>query len=122
MFFEDSNVRITNTLTSLGGAFYALASITSVRAVTEGRPLSALVGMLVCGFAGVVFSFRSTGCGGAFLFIALVLVLIYFAAFQTKHHVCIGTAGAETNSVWFKRRDQAEDVVAALNAAIVARG
>jgi hypothetical protein len=50
----------------------ALANITSVRAVTEGRPLSVLVGMLI-------------------------------AAFQTKQHVCTGTAGVETNSIWFKQ-------------------
>ncbi len=122
VYLNEPGVTITSARAMLNGTTYALTNITSVRAFTEGRPTNVLTAMLLFGVGGLAMIPLQGTCAGTCLVIAAVLTLIYFAAFNVKHWVCIGTAGAESNAVCYKDPNDTARVVAALNAAIVSRG
>jgi hypothetical protein len=123
VFWNDGGVSITNARAVIGGTTYALANITSVRRFDEARNANVLV-------AGMLFVALGVGCV-AFIdcktpgFISLLLgaaMCIAYALTPEKHWVRLGTAGAESNAIWYKDPAYAQRVVDALNQAIIHRG
>jgi hypothetical protein len=122
IFASSEGIKITSARAILNGTTYALANVTSVRTYKEPRPLGLLVlavGLLVFavllvgsspGLAAVV-----TGCG-------VLAILGWVFLLHPKFWVRIGTAGAETNAIYYRAEADAVSVVEALNEAIIHRG
>jgi hypothetical protein len=121
-YYRDEEVLITATRVVIGSATYTLANITSVQSATNyPNALSflgvVLAGLLIaitglnvawpCGFIGLVF------IGGGIY--SLITVAATFA-------VRIGSASGESNVLSCRDEQRVDQIVAAINLAIVDRG
>jgi hypothetical protein len=115
LFFEHDGVKITNTRFIVDGQTFAMANVTSVK-TRERRPnrllpvvflLAGLVGLFTEPFGGVL---------------VIVIAAFWLWKQETLYYVVLRTAGSETNALTTNQRSYLEEVVGALNAAIVWRG
>jgi len=149
-FYQDRQVLITNARAVLGGTTYAMANITSVSmgTISPSYAPSILVGLAailvpscICciGFPGSILlgilpanwssnSLATTAVLGVVvgllviggLGIAASITLALFS--KPTHIVVIGSASGEVNAMASKNRRHIEQVVNALNHAIISRG
>jgi hypothetical protein len=121
-FFTDNVVTITNARAIILGTTYALANITSVRSWSVPKPAFPLLLGILCLLAGVAIALAGGGaCGGVILLVGVVATVWYFAS-KDQHYVRIGTAGGEVNALQSTDPAYIDQVVTALNNAIIHRG
>jgi len=123
VFLQKADVLITSSRAVLRGTTYALANLTSVRVYIEPRPMNwLLLGILLMALGLMCFVvLECTIIGWIGTLGGFGLILAYLCT-PVKHWVRIGTAGAETNAVWYPRPEEAQTVSGALSQAIVSRG
>lgn len=127
LVFQDDRVTITTTRAILGDVTYAMANITSVRAIRERRTvLLVILGPIVAflGLLAVVGEQSPRGPSGPAVLMLLggaALTAAYYWPAR-KNWVRIGTAGAESDAIWSRDPEWTATVVAAINQAIVNRG
>lgn len=114
-FFQQGSVKVTNARFINSGQTYAMSNVTSVKAFTEkpsrtGGYVIALIALLMSGIAPVV------GLP------VLVLTLLYLYKQKSKYHVMLSTSGGESSAFTTYHKEYVEDVVEAVNNAIVHRG
>lgn len=120
-FFSDNVCTITNARAILRGTTYALGSITSVRTWTVPKPSWPLLLGILCVLVGLAIAVSNGGCGGIVTIVGVALLVLHFAA-KDKHYVMIGTAGREIDALQSSNGAYINQVVTALNSAIIHRG
>lgn len=114
-FFEYEDVKVTNARFMTGGQTFAMNNVTSVKPYVE-KP-SRLVGVIVL-LIGIGLMSTSFGMG---LLIAAAAA-IYLWSQKTVFHVILSTSAGETKALKTYQREYLNQVIAALNNAIVYRG
>lgn len=126
-YYQDQHVAITNTRARLGSKTYTMANITSV-SMGELPPnrtpawIVMIVGVLI---GGCVATQQESGAmvGGIVLGLLIVGVGIAIAvSAKPRYVVRIGSASGEANALMSPDRKHIEEIVAAMNKAIVERG
>jgi Family of unknown function (DUF6232) len=114
-FFQHEGVRVTNTRFVVDGQTFAMNNITSVKPL-EQKP-SRLLPVLM---AVVGLAIASQGHTG-WLLLSLAGAT-WFALQKTMFHIVLHTSGGETSALKTQQKDYLNQVVTALNNAIVHRG
>jgi Family of unknown function (DUF6232) len=125
-FFTDSFVTVTSARAIFRGTTYALANITSVHCSTVKKSGSPLLLGILCLVTGLFLIIANSGsgtgtCGGVILLVGVVATIVYFVS-KDQHWVRIGTAGGEVNAFGSTNAAHVNEIVAALNNAIIHRG
>lgn len=120
-FYEGPGVMITKARAVFLGTTYPMTNITSVRMREEPRPP---VWMLLAACFSVLgaIALKPLPDVGPVLFVIGVACIAIYALHPVKFWVCIGAAGGETNACSYKSREAAQEIIDALNDAIVTRG
>lgn len=126
VLFEDKTVTVTNVRTVIEGkTTYAMSNVTSVREFVQPKPAGLLVfGVLLVamGASCVHLDWADSAQMGWIGNAIGGLLLIAYSLSKPKYWLRIGTAGAETNAIWSHDSAWVQEVVAAMNGAIVSRG
>ena len=115
IFFSYDDVKVTSSRFISGGQTFAMSNITSVKAF-EQKP-NRFWAILIM-FFGILLTIT-------FLPVGLTMIgasAIYMIFQKTTFHVMLATAGGETSALTTYQKDYLDQVVAALNEAIVYRG
>jgi hypothetical protein len=113
---DDPNVHVSTTRAIINGTTYAMANITSVRAL-EKRP--SYVGPGICGILGALFVLGHVWFFGAVLLAGAVL---WGYNLKAEYTVLVGTAGGEHAALVSRELQYVQRIVQAINDAIIARG
>ena len=113
--FEHADVKVTNARFMTGGQTYAMSNVTSVKAF-EQKPKR--IGPILLILIGVAVMFASFIAG--LIIVIIAGLLLYYQ--KTMYHVMLSTSGEETSALKTDQKDYIQNVVAALNEAIVNRG
>jgi hypothetical protein len=120
VYHSDGAITVTSTRAVLGGKTYAMANITSV-SLAENQP-GAGCGCALLGagfvFALVLFSGESIGLG---LFGIMLLIVGGMIMSQKTYVVRIGSASGEANALENRSKVYIQEIVDALNQAIIDR-
>ncbi len=114
-FFEYEDVKVTNARFISGGQTYAMSNITSVKAF-EQQPnrfwpaIFVLLGVIILG----------NGSYSGFLIILAAAAFMFMQ--KTVYHVMLSTSAGETSALKTHQKEYLQQVVAAVNEAIVHRG
>jgi len=122
-YSDDKGVRITNTRAIFGQKTYSMNNITSVSKgyKSPNRTVGALC-FLIGGFlSSVLFALEETGTGLFFAFIAIVGIIL-FVIQKGTHTVRLGSASGEATALESKDDTYIQDIVNAVNEAIIKRG
>lgn len=124
VYYTQGNVQISNARVVLGGTTYAMANITSV-AMAE-QPASKLPG-IIAAVVGALIALCSigarSGIGGLIFGLLIVGVGAYMLInAKPQYIVRLGSASGETNGLSSPDRAYIQQVVSAINQAIVKRG
>ncbi|TFW17552.1 DUF6232 family protein [Duganella callida] len=115
-FFEYEDVKVTNARFISGGQTFAMNNVTSVKPY-EQKP-SRLGGILVLGVGLIIAAVANVIVG-----VLIALAAVYYMVEQkTVYHVLLSTSAGETTALVTHQRDYLNQVIAALNDAIVHRG
>lgn len=114
-FFSQNDVTVTNARFITGGQTYAMSNVTSVKTFEEQPKRFGLIVMLG---VGLLVATQSLMVGGV---IAAIAVLVLYLQ-KATYHVMLSTSSGETSALKTDRREYLNDVVSALNQAIVHRG
>lgn len=115
-FFNHDNVTVTNARFIVDSQTFAMSNITSVKS-SEVAPsrflpvLLMLIGLLILVGGASVWALAFIGGG-----------VLWLLTQHTVFHVMLTTAGGETSALKSNQREYVQQVVQALNDAIVARG
>lgn len=115
-FFEYEGVKVTNSRFIVDSQTFAMSNITSVKASEESPSRTGPILFLVVGALGLL--------GGAFAFGVICILIggVWMAVQKTYYHVVLTTAGGESKALTSVQKNYVEQVVRALNDAIVSRG
>ncbi len=114
-YFEYEDVKVTNARFITGSQTFAMSNVTSVKA-SEEKP-KRLSGILIL-IVGLAIANQSPIVG-----IAIAAAAAFYLYKQkTMYHVMLSTAGGETSALKTHQREYLDEVVGALNQAIVYRG
>lgn len=118
IFLNQENVSVSNSRFIVNGQTYAMSNVTSVKSgVTEpqrgGSILLIIFGLLCLLGNGWVFGL---GC------ILIVLGIAAWLGEKTKYSVILNTSAGENQALVSEEKTYIENVIAALNDAIVSRG
>lgn len=114
-FFEHEDVKVTNARFITGGQTFAMNNVTSVKPF-EQKPnrfwgvIALLVGLLICA-SSVVWGV-----------VIMAVAAIYLFQQKTIFQVILATSAGETKALTTYQRDYLNQVIGALNNAIVSRG
>lgn len=114
-FFQQGDVKVTSARFIKGGQTYAMSNITSVKAFKE--PPKRTGGYFVATIS-LFITLSTPGVGIPMLAVAL----LYLYKQKTTYHVMLSTAGGESSALSTDHKEYVEDVVEAVNKAIVHRG
>ena len=115
-FFQHGRVTITSSRFTIDSQTFAMSDITSVKAsIVEPRRLGPIV-LIVLGVIALAFQMFIT----AFFFGGIGA--LWFYSQKIIYHIMLTTADGETSAFKSERRQYVQQVVQALNDAIVARG
>ncbi len=115
-FFRHDDVTVTNSRLIVGAQTFAMSNITSVKASQDSPNRTWPVVILVFGLIALF----ANSFGMAIMF--GVIGGLWLALQKTYYHVALTTAGGETKALTSNQQQYIEEVVKALNEAIVHRG
>lgn len=114
-FFEYESVRVTNTRFIVDGQTFAMNNITSVKPMEKKPNRVVPIVLIVLGVLPAI--------NGAYAGLVLSAIgAIWFAMQKTVYHIMLHTAGGETSALKTNQKEYLQQVVTALNNAIVHRG
>lgn len=120
-FFENGNVLVTGSRFVVDAQTYAMSNVTSVK--TGIKPASKAVGVILI-LIGVICLAGGQGESTSLMWgagLCLVGVLLYRSAKPT-YSVVLNTAAGENQALISEDRNYIDEVVSALNNAIISRG
>ena len=125
IYYQDSNITITNAHAILGSKTYAMANITSVSMGTVAANRTAGISISLFGFIVFLCSLMGrnvflVGVLGAVIFIGLGIYLAYSA--KPQYTVIIGSSSGESNALSAHDSEYIQRIVNSINEAIVKRG
>ena len=114
-FFEQGDVKVTNARFISNGQTYAMRNVTSVKPFEQKPPramgvLIALIGLGVTASGNVMFGVMALAAGLAILFLI-----------KPVYHVLLATSSGETRALKTKDRAYVNQVIQAINDAMVHR-
>jgi hypothetical protein len=115
-FFEHDGVKVTNARFINGGQTFAMNNVTSVKPYEE-KP-SRLGGIFVL-CVGLIIAAAANIMTGLVIAVAAAL---YLYRQKTVYHILLATSAGESTALVTYQRDYLNQVIAALNDAIVHRG
>lgn len=115
VFFENRHVKVTNTRFVAGGQTFAMSNVTSVKS-TKKVPFR--LGWILVLFTGLTLMTALFPAGLA----VTVLAAGCLYRQKTQYHVMLSTASGEISALKSPVRKEIEQVVEALNNAIIHRG
>ena len=115
IFFESQDVKITNARFVSGSQTYAMSNVTSVRAFEQKPKRFWGIFFLLVGLVAVV----NAPIVGLLIAITAAVVLLKQ---KTIYHVILATSGGETSALTTHQQEYLQNIVSALNEAIVHRG
>jgi Family of unknown function (DUF6232) len=114
-FFEYEGVKVTNARFVVDGQTFAMGNVTSVNPLAQ--PPKRLGGFLVL-LIGLAVLVQNPFFGVP----VIALAAFYLYKQRTVYHVMLRTSGGETKALTTHQKEYLNQVVAALNNAIVHRG
>lgn len=114
-FFQQGNVKVTSARFINSGQTYAMSNVTSVKAFKESPKRT---GGYVVALISLFISLSAPVIGIPMLGVTL----FYLYKQKTTYHVMLSTAGGERSALSTDHKEYVEDVVEAVNKAIVHRG
>jgi uncharacterized protein DUF6232 len=120
IYYSKDGIQITNARAVFGSKTYALANVTSVSMGEAPRNLRGAAWLAVIGLAVMVLG--ASGAGLYLGLIAVVAAMIMAVVAKPKYVVKIGSASGESHALISSDRTEVEQIVAAMNNAIVQRG
>lgn len=116
IFFEYEDVKVTSARFVSGGQTFAMTNVTSVKPY-EQKP-SRLGGIIVLGIGLIIMAASN------FIVGLLIAAAAAFHLYQQKtiFHILLATSAGETKALVTYQREYLNQVIAALNDAIVYRG
>lgn len=116
IFFEYGDVKVTNARFINGGQTYAMNNITSVKPY-EKKPTR--VGGIILLAVGIAIMFNTSFATGVLIAAAAAY---YLYQQKTIYHILLSTSAGEATALVTYQRDYLNNVIAAVNNAIVHRG
>lgn len=116
IFFEHGDVKVTSSRFINGGQTYAMNNVTSVKPY-EKKP--SRTGGIIVLLIGVIIMANSSLITGLLIAAAATF---YLYQQKTVYHILLSTSAGETTALVTYQRNYMNDVIAALNNAIVHRG
>ncbi|PHV31621.1 hypothetical protein CSQ94_20260 [Janthinobacterium sp. BJB312] len=115
-FFEQGDVKVTNARFVSGGQTYAMSNVTSVKPFEKKPPralgiILALLGLGIMAGTSFMLGLLVLGAGLAILFLV-----------KPVYHVLLATSAGETRALMTKNREYLNQVVQAVNEAMIHRG
>jgi hypothetical protein len=123
--FNDPQVTVTTTRFIVPGQTYPVAGITSISNSKESSMAPIILILVGVGIAVIGLSLGDTPGGGSVAVMGglmFVIGILCAALMKTKHHVVLTTAGGEVKAFTSTDGELVDDVVLALNQAIIRRG
>jgi Family of unknown function (DUF6232) len=114
MFYQDTNVQVTQSRFITNSKTYAMRNISSVHIF---EIIKSRKGPVLLMIAGGLMLFSDTARIAGFLIIALGILILFLI--KNEYAVRISTNSGEVNSIVSKDRDYIEKIVNALNNAII---
>ena len=120
IFFEKNNVKVTSARAIFGSHTFTLAGITSVLGVKVRTPAAKLAYLMSLGLLVIMFSQG----GMAYLYMPFLIVGLWYLAekFLSKYVIIFSSASGETKAYASRSKQLIEEIVKAINDAIVHRG
>lgn len=115
VFFEMGDVKVTNARFVSRGQTYAMSNVTSVKTFVEEPKRFWPILILIF---GVLALLSATTLG----VICIIVSGIWLYTQKTLYHIKLATASGETSALVAEKREYVDQIVAALNEAIVHRG
>jgi hypothetical protein len=116
IFFDYGDVKVTNARFINGGQTYAMNNVTSVKPY-EKKPNR--IGGIIVLLIGIIIMASSSLVTGLLISAAAAF---YLYQQKTIYHILLSTSAGETTALVTYQRHYLNDVIAALNNAIVHRG
>jgi hypothetical protein len=121
-FFEDGNVLVTNTRFVRGNETFAMAGVTSVKSFTEVPSKKGPIIIIVIGSI-IIFGSLQSSLGGVLFGAALVVAgILWLRSIKNVYHVRLVTASSERDAISNTDSGYINNIVNAINEAIVHRG
>ncbi len=120
VFFEQGNIKVTNSRFIVPAQTYAMSGVTSVRTVYS-QPLK---GPAILGIFGAVCvgAIKDGEYGAAFVGLICVAIAVVWFIKRKRYTVVLSSASGETEALTSKDSSLVSRIVAALNDAIISRG
>ena len=118
-FFNSGGVTVTNARAIIGGTTYSMANITSV---SVGMTPASRGGAILLALFGCVLAAATDGGGKGLGVLLLILGIAWAVMAKATYIVKLGSAGGETQALSSKDQPFIEQVVNAMNNAIIHRG
>lgn len=115
LFFEHNGVKVTNTRFISGGQTFAMSNITSVKS-SEEKP-KRLGGVLIL-LIGLVTMASLPIIGG----LISAAAIYYLIKLKPMYHIMLSTSGGESSALKTDQKEYLNQIVTALNEAIIYRG
>lgn len=116
IFFEYEDVKVTSARFVSGGQTFAMNNVTSVKPY-EQKP-SRLGGIIILGIGLIIMASSNFLVG----LVISAVAAYYLYQQKTVFHILLATSAGETKALVTYQREYLNQVLAALNAAIVHRG
>ncbi len=122
VYYQDDAITITNARAVFGQKTYAMVNITSVMMGTIPANNGGGIALALFGLAVAVCG-GSVGFGGAIVGIIIIVGgILMIVNSKESYTVKIGSAGGETDALVSKDESHIQEIVEALNDAIIKRG
>ena len=121
-YLNKGGVQVSNTRTIMAGKTYSMANITSVSMGEQRGNGTGAIGLGVVVGAFALFVLPSDMRGLALLIALIFIGLGVWVITQVTYSVKIGSTSGETQGMTSKKRGEIEEIVEAINRAIIERG
>lgn len=118
-FYSNGNVSITNSRFIVGSTTYAMNGVTSVKRGETNPSKVAPIIMCIIGAIALINGTATSFLVGAIL---IILGVLWFRAIKPEYIVFLNSASGESQALSSKDRKYIDDVINALNNAIIHRG
>ncbi|MBN1139254.1 MAG: hypothetical protein JXM73_21945 [Anaerolineae bacterium] len=119
VYYNKGDILVTSARAILSGKTVAISSMTSVALAESGSPKPVAAVLMLIGVISSLLAYDSDVClGFGLLYIVVGIVLL---CAEPAYRIRIGSAANETNILSSLKRQEIEEIVAAMNQAIMDR-